>query len=207
MKFLVVLTMLVLGGCKGSAPGTCKKDTDCKEGVCVFGKCQECAVDKDCSAGKSCQENKCVGAGAQTCADSSDCGTGMSCEGGICVASAAAAASASSCEMTGTVHFDFNVYELRSGDRDFLSQIASCMRSNSGTHFLIAGNTDERGTVEYNLALGEKRAKAVSQYLQNSGIDGSRMNTVSYGKEKPVNPAHNEEAWAENRRADITIEH
>ncbi len=68
----------------------------------------------------------------------------------------------------------------------------------------IEGNCDERGTVEYNLALGQKRADAAKAYLVNLGVDGKRLETVSYGKEKPVDPGHNEEAWAKNRRDHFT---
>ena len=71
---------------------------------------------------------------------------------------------------------------------------------------IIEGHTDERGTRTYNLALGERRAKAVKNYLALKGVSPSRVEVVSYGFEKPVNPAHNEAAWAENRRAVITTE-
>jgi peptidoglycan-associated lipoprotein len=69
----------------------------------------------------------------------------------------------------------------------------------------IEGNCDERGTVEYNLALGEKRANAALDYLVKMGIDPSRISTVSYGKERPMDPGHTEAAWAKNRRDDFVI--
>lgn len=207
MRVLLLLALCGLSACRSAEPGTCKKDSDCKDSVCVFGKCQECSSDTDCKDGKSCQNNQCVMADVpKTCTDSSDCGTGMSCQQGVCAVSIAAD-QAADCSSTGTVYFDFNVYELKPEGLDLLSGIASCMRSNPDQKFMVAGNTDERGTVEYNLALGEKRAKVVADYLQNSGIDGSRMNIISYGKEKPINPEHNEEAWSQNRRTDITLDH
>ncbi|MES2504344.1 MAG: peptidoglycan-associated lipoprotein Pal [Myxococcota bacterium] len=207
MKFVMVSALFMMSACHQSTSGTCKKDTDCKEGVCVFGKCQECAVDADCKDGKTCQNAQCLNPDQQpkTCTDSGDCGTGMVCAAGICAPSTGPTQSLS-CAITGVVHFDFNGYDVKSDTRDQLNEIASCMRSNPGQKFVLSGNTDERGTVEYNLALGEKRAQTVAQYLQNSGIDGSRMTIISYGKEKPVDTEHNEEAWSKNRRTDITLD-
>jgi peptidoglycan-associated lipoprotein len=79
------------------------------------------------------------------------------------------------------------------------------LEKNPGAVIRIEGNCDERGTVEYNLALGEKRAKAALDYLVKMGIDPSRISTVSYGKERPMDPGHTEAAWAKNRRDDFVI--
>ncbi|HEY5764974.1 MAG TPA: OmpA family protein, partial [Candidatus Deferrimicrobiaceae bacterium] len=70
----------------------------------------------------------------------------------------------------------------------------------------IEGHCDERGTSEYNMALGERRASAASKYLQNLGIAGSRLSTISYGEERPLDPGHNEDAWAKNRRATFVLQ-
>ena len=109
-----------------------------------------------------------------------------------------------SCLRSETVFFDFNAFEIKPAGQELLTEVASCLRTHSDTKITVAGNTDERGTVEYNLALGERRAKAVSHYLEKSGVKASRIKTVSYGKEKPMDPEHNEAAWAKNRRTDIT---
>ena len=101
------------------------------------------------------------------------------------------------------VYFDFDKYSIRPGDADILKKDYSMLASNTGK-VRIEGNCDERGTVEYNLALGQKRADAAKAYLVNLGVDGKRLETVSYGKEKPVDPGHNEEAWAKNRRDHFT---
>jgi len=101
------------------------------------------------------------------------------------------------------IHFDYDKYNIRPGDADILKKNYGTMSSNSGK-VRIEGNCDERGTVEYNLALGQKRADAAKAYLVNLGVDGKRIETVSYGKEKPVDPGHNEEAWAKNRRDHFT---
>jgi peptidoglycan-associated lipoprotein len=77
------------------------------------------------------------------------------------------------------------------------------MRENGDASVLIQGHCDERGTVEYNLALGEKRAKAARDYLVDLGISADRIRTISYGEERPANPGHDESAWSQNRRAEF----
>jgi len=101
------------------------------------------------------------------------------------------------------IYFDFDKYNIRSGDAQILNKGYAWLQANPGK-VRIEGNCDERGTVEYNLALGQKRADAAKAYLVNLGADPSRLETVSYGKEKPVDPGHNEEAWAKNRRDNFT---
>ena len=78
---------------------------------------------------------------------------------------------------------------------------ARYLRSNPDARVVIEGHTDERGTPEYNIALGERRARSVARYMQNLGVDINQMSVVSYGEEKPVDPGHNESAWSQNRRA------
>lgn len=102
------------------------------------------------------------------------------------------------------IYFDFDKYNIRPGDAEILKKDYEWMQANPGK-VRIEGNCDERGTVEYNLALGQKRADAAKGYLVNLGADSSRLETVSYGKEKPIDPGHNEEAWAKNRRDDFTL--
>jgi peptidoglycan-associated lipoprotein len=99
------------------------------------------------------------------------------------------------------VNFDFDKYNIRAGDGAILKEDLNWFKANPGKKVKIEGNCDERGTVEYNLILGQKRADSVKKYLQDLGVDGKVMETVSYGKERPVDPGHNEAAWAQNRRA------
>lgn len=99
-----------------------------------------------------------------------------------------------------TIYFDFDKYSLRSDARDALDANAEVMRDNSELRIVIEGHCDERGTDEYNLALGEKRAKAARDYLARLGIDESRVSVISYGEERPVSRGHDESAWRENRR-------
>ncbi|WP_029044163.1 MULTISPECIES: peptidoglycan-associated lipoprotein Pal [Cupriavidus] len=103
-----------------------------------------------------------------------------------------------------SVYFDFDSYSVKSDYQGLLSEHAKYLASNKGRRILIQGNTDERGTSEYNLALGQKRAEAVRRSLSSLGVPDTQMEAVSLGKEKPKATGHDEAAWAENRRADIT---
>jgi peptidoglycan-associated lipoprotein len=103
------------------------------------------------------------------------------------------------------IYFDFDKYFLRSDAKDALNRNAQALKDNSQVKIRIEGNCDERGTVEYNLALGEKRAKAAMDYLVNSGVDQSRITIISYGKERPLYPGQNEDAWSKNRRDDFVV--
>jgi peptidoglycan-associated lipoprotein len=115
---------------------------------------------------------------------------------------AAAAAPAAVVAGVDPIYFDFDKYNIRPGDAEILNKDYAWMQAHPG-NVRIGGNCDERGTVEYNLALGQKRADAAKAYLVNLGADPSRLETVSYGKEKPVDPGHDEAAWAKNRRDDL----
>lgn len=99
------------------------------------------------------------------------------------------------------IHFPFDSSNLSNEMQKRLQKNADFLRQHPDTKIVIEGHTDERGTADYNLALGERRAKAVREYLATLGIDRNRMETVSYGSEQPVHPASNEEAWSQNRRA------
>jgi len=103
------------------------------------------------------------------------------------------------------IYFDFDMFNLSAESRDILAQKASFMKANANLTIQIQGNCDERGTTEYNLALGERRAKAAQDYLVSLGIAKERIATISYGKEKPVDPEHTEEAWAKNRNDQFVI--
>ena len=103
------------------------------------------------------------------------------------------------------VYFEFDKSTLDSMSQDILSRKADWMRDNSDVVMSIEGHCDERGTNEYNLALGERRAESVKSFLVDLGIDAYRISTVSYGEERPVDTGHNEEAWAKNRRAHCLI--
>lgn len=100
-----------------------------------------------------------------------------------------------------TIHFAFDDSTITSDYRELLQAHAEYLVNNPDVSVVIEGHTDERGTPEYNIALGERRANSVVNYLQNHGVLSSQMSTVSYGEEKPLVRRSNEEAWAQNRRA------
>jgi peptidoglycan-associated lipoprotein len=104
------------------------------------------------------------------------------------------------------VYFDFDTSTLDDNAQELLKQKAEWLRDNPDAKIVIEGHCDERGTNAYNLALGERRADSVKMFLENLGIAGTRMTTISYGEEKPIDPGHNEEAWAKNRRAAFVLE-
>ena len=103
------------------------------------------------------------------------------------------------------VHFNFDSAALEDEARRVLDGHAEVLKQYPSMTVLIEGHCDERGTVEYNLALGERRANAVLNYLVSLGVPQGRLKTISYGKEFPKDPRHNEEAWAANRRAHFRI--
>jgi len=103
------------------------------------------------------------------------------------------------------IHFDFDKYDIRRGDEEILRENAALIKKYPKVKIQIEGHCDERGTVEYNLALGERRANNTKKYLVSLGIASNRISTISYGKEKPLDPGRNEEAWAKNRRAHIVL--
>jgi len=103
------------------------------------------------------------------------------------------------------IHFDFDSYNIRAADEAVLQRISNWLRENDQVRVMIEGHCDERGTNEYNMALGEQRALAARRYLVNLGVGAARLGTVSYGEEQPLDPRSTEEAWAKNRRAHFVV--
>ncbi len=103
------------------------------------------------------------------------------------------------------IYFDYDKYAVTPDARNTLKKVADWLGAHPEAKVLIEGNCDERGTVEYNLALGERRADAAMKYLVSLGVDKSRLSTVSYGKERPVDPGHDEAAWAKNRNDHFVV--
>jgi peptidoglycan-associated lipoprotein len=103
------------------------------------------------------------------------------------------------------IHFDFDKYDIPRVDEAILKENAVLLKNNPKMKIQIEGHCDERGTVEYNLALGERRANNTKKYLVFLGIASDRISTISYGKERPLDKGHHEEAWAKNRRAHIVV--
>lgn len=104
-----------------------------------------------------------------------------------------------------TIHFPYDSFEIVGENRDILKSNIKILKDNPTLAIQIEGHCDERGGIQYNLALGEKRANAVKQQVLAGGIAGSRVTTISMGKEKPIAVGSGEEAWAKNRRANFAI--
>ncbi len=103
------------------------------------------------------------------------------------------------------IHFEFDKYRLTDEAKEILAENARVLRNNSKVRITIEGHCDERGTVEYNLALGERRAQAARSYLIELGVPESRISIISYGKERPLEYGQNESTWAKNRRDEFVI--
>ncbi len=104
-----------------------------------------------------------------------------------------------------TVYFDFNESSLTSATKTSLKNNADFLKANAAVEVQVEGHADERGGHQYNLALGERRAKAVRDYLVGAGVAAKRITTISYGKERPVSEGHDDAAWSKNRRANFVV--
>ena len=221
------LVLVALSGCGGKPKnGECSTSKDCEEQegygkICIEGRCQECGQDTDCQAGFVCKDMKCmpkaecekdvdcptgstcqagrcvVTAAKPECTGDADCGPGRGCEAGRCVDKAAAMTS-SECDNLEPIYFDFDKATIRKDAGSILNHHAACLKQVAGT---IGGNCDERGTAEYNLHLGQRRAEAAKKYLVNLGVPAKNLKTVSYGKERPICSEHSETCWQQNRNA------
>ncbi len=133
----------------------------------------------------------------RSCSADAQCDSKQLCIRSQCVPITAAL---EECGVT-RVHFDFDRSELHPSELPKLQRMARCLDAERKVHVLVEGNADERGTVEYNLALGDRRANAVERYLEDLGVARAQLATVTYGKEMPLCTEHSETCWAENRRA------
>jgi peptidoglycan-associated lipoprotein len=101
--------------------------------------------------------------------------------------------------------FDYDRHEIRQDQRDILAKDADWLREHPEVKVMVEGHCDERGTAQYNMALGQQRAQVVKDYLVQLGIDPSRIQTISYGKERPFDARHDEKAWGQNRRGHFLV--
>lgn len=178
-------------------PGCCTSDLDCPGGKCWIkegetkGRCAECLADGDCPENYQCIAGRC--APVAECTTDADCGPGKKCENGKCVVSEC---------ILDNIYFDFDEYAIRSDARATLNKNYECLKQR-GQSISIEGHCDERGTDEYNLALGTRRANAAKNYLINLGFSSAQMKTKSFGEERPICYEHNEDCWWKNRRAEF----
>ena len=219
---LCVSGALALTACpKKPKNGECSSGQDCADQagygkVCVDGRCQECGNDGDCQAGFVCRSNKCTP--KPQCTSDAQCGSGQTCQGERCVAKPAAAnpestatepAAGPSAECQDaarfTIRFGFDQATLTPDSQASLASLADCLKAAPARRVSVQGNADERGTSQYNMALGNRRADAARKYLSDLGVTGA-IDTVSFGKERPVCRQSTEDCWAKNRRDDFVIE-
>jgi peptidoglycan-associated lipoprotein len=118
---------------------------------------------------------------------------------------AAERAKALSAELAAMINFEFDKADIRQADQATLDRKAAVLVANPNVKLRISGHADERGSDEYNLALGNRRAAAAKRYLESKGVDGGRMEVVSYGEERPLNPGTDEAAFAQNRRDEFEV--
>ena len=145
---------------------------------------------------------------AQTAAPNGTCSVDRECsDKELCIRSKCVPISAGLAECAQVrIHFDFDMVDIKEADKAGLNRIGRCLRADAALRVTIEGNSDERGTEEYNLALGQRRAGVVDQYLEALGVSSAQLKTISYGYEKPVCKQHNEQCWAKNRRASLKPE-
>ncbi len=199
-RVLCVLAASLLAlACRPKFP-TCREDSDCADADnhgllvhCLDGQCQECKASADCGAGKSCQSMRCVAEAPPTPPPAAAPAPTPAAPG---------PAPAAACTLP-VVHFDFNSSELGREAQQTLQQVATCLLQQPSVHVRIEGDCDDRGTEEYNLALGERRASMVEKYLEKLGVH--RLGTISYGKDKPVCTDGTEQCRRQNRRAEFDV--
>ncbi len=185
-------------GGRCEAKPECSGDGECTNNqVCRSGKCQtECTGDGDCGSGMKCKTNRCVD--KMACDGPSECGPGFDCKSGRCTS--VDNVSRNMCTMP-TIQFGFNESALTDSVRRELTEIVPCLKTKN--RITIEGHADERGTEEYNLALGDRRARTVLKYLETLGVATSKLDVISKGEVQPIDNGHDEAAWAKNRRAEI----
>lgn len=183
-------------------PGWCEDDNDCSHPmVCRDNRCEpECRSDAECGDRERCNAGECVEA---ECRSDEMCEEGFRCENYTCQPIPVVVPCPN--RAFSTVYFDFDESVLNTSARGAMDDNLECYAEYS-EDTLLAGHADERGTTEYNIALGERRARAVRNWLQDNGIERSRMRTISYGESRPASRGSNESAWRQNRRVELSWE-
>jgi peptidoglycan-associated lipoprotein len=186
------------GGCV-APPGSCTADADCAGGaLCVQGRCRRCREDHECGTGGKCRDRRCLARGK--CAKDADCGDDEDCLSGACQRPGRTRPPNVSCKLE-PVFFGFDQDGLGQGALAILARVADCVQSVPGRGVVLAGHTDPRGTEEYNIALAERRARTVADYLARLGIDPGRFRVVPRGETQAS--SNSETDWARDRRVEI----
>ena len=174
-------TMTCAAGVCEQTQGYCTTTADCGQGEkCEANRCQpECSSDAECGVGGKCVSSRCVS--STQCSVDGDCGSGQICDAGTCVA---ASDGPTDCSLI-TVYFAFDDSTLSADSKASLDRVAQCIKEKQFGTIEIAGHTDEVGSEEYNIALGERRATSVREYLTRLGVKQGALKTISYGEEVP----------------------
>jgi len=199
------------GVCHMGVCEECMSDTDCKDlKKCVNNRCKSaCKIDADCDENSYCDNKTCL---SKCSDDDGSCPPGNSCSLGKCVAdnkinSNSLSGEITDCNDLAKIYFEFDSSKINNNHEQDIAKLAKCLQDNPSKKLTILGHTDERGTKEYNLALGERRAQAVKSYLSSThSIASKQIQIVSYGSEKPQVQGADESAYAKNRRAEFSLE-
>lgn len=198
----------VLAACGPTYPN-CDNDDDCRDGeFCVEGQCQLCRDDSDCPNGQECNGGRCDPIDG-FCDTASPCPEGQDCENNRCITRSTTDLGQTtppdegpvSCTLD-PIYFAFDAENLDNSSRDILAANVRCMRERSIGRVHVTGYTDPRGTEEYNLALGDRRAREVVQYMTSLGADSSAFSTSSMGEE--MSQGEDEPSWRLDRKATFT---
>ncbi len=194
-----------VAACGGPTYPNCDNDSHCHTGeFCVNGHCQQCRTDSDCQAGSHCAEGACAPIQGY-CQGRGQCGQNEDCQNNRCVQVATSTVepepptpTAGPCSLD-TLFFDYESSDLTPAARNALETAARCIRDRNIPHVTVVGHTDPRGTEEYNLALGDRRARAVMQYLTALGVPAATFDASSRGEEDAA--GEDEGGWSRDRRA------
>lgn len=182
-------------------PGYCDDDSWCGAGqICENNRCRAgCNADVPCPAGSICDENN-------RCVDDGICESDSECGSECCNTSTGECVECTPCHDHAfeTVYFDFDESIVRSDQETKLEHNVACLVEYPDENARVEGHCDERGTDAYNLALGERRARASKRFMERNGVDRDRLDTISYGESRPASSCHNESCWRQNRRTEFS---
>jgi peptidoglycan-associated lipoprotein len=179
--------------------GSCSTGADCAGGqVCVQGRCSFCNQDRECGPRRKCRGGRCLARGK--CAKDTDCADEEDCLSGTCQRPGRSKPPLVGCKLE-PIYFGFDQAGLSPTARGVLTRVADCVQSVPGRGVVLVGHTDPRGTEEYNIALSERRARTVADYLARLGIDPTRFRVVPRGETQASSTS--ETGWARDRRVEI----
>ena len=192
---------LTLGAGCGPTYPKCDNDSDCKTAeYCVNGLCQQCRTDADCEAGQACASGRCEAIEGY-CTANGDCPPGQECQGNRCAAPMSEGpVAAGACELQ-PLYYGFDADTLDGAARSAAQANVNCMKERGITALQLTGHCDPRGTEEYNLALGDRRARAAGDYLKSLGVDAANISSTSMGEE--MASGTDEASWSRDRRVDV----